>query len=309
MTKGKKNLLRVLGVVYIALIAAFLVQSVRATREGGIAYPLEEGLLQKKPALAVPLKLTWLSGKPISAELVDALTAADVKMIIADDDPKTVVGQSLVGKTFTTAALPVGTRIEEEVLWAHVIGPEVEARKAAGEQETTVYLTGPGAMMGFDATLGLIVVNFLGLLVLLYLFLWEPILKVLDDRAATISGDLTNAAAKHEEATTLKRKYDQMLLGSKRQRQELIAEGRKEGDVERRRIVEVARQEADKIVARTREELQAAADKARSDLRTEIGGLSVQLAEKILSREVRAQDNQQLVQDFLAKLDQVDVDN
>ena len=78
--------------------------------------------------------------------------------------------------------------------------------------------------------------------------------------------------------------------------------GRQDGESERHRIVEEARQEADKIIAQTKAELDAASEKARRELRREIGGLSVELAERILSREVRPEDNGRLIDDFVAQL-------
>jgi len=305
MKPSKKRILKILALVYAGLVVAFVVHSAVTTdTKGGRRRTLDEKLVGA--TLTQPLVLKSLDGQTARAKQIEAFVSAAVMVVATEEGLKAIGDPNLVGKTFKDATVPPGIIITQ-ALWDNVLAAEKAA--APEGQPVFVHVTGAGQLIAFDWTLLLVVLNFLGLLVILYLLLWEPILKVLDDRAATISGDLADAATKHEEATTLKRKYDQMLLGSKHQRQELIAEGRKEGDVERRRIVEVAQQEAEKIVSRTREELQAAADKARSDLRAEIGGLSVQLAEKILSREVRAEDNQKLVQDFLGKLDQVDVDN
>jgi F-type H+-transporting ATPase subunit b len=230
-----------------------------------------------------------------------------VPVLGVEGDPQAVVGPALAarGATFDDPVLPAGTHAPE-ALWNEVLAAEAELRTARDDLDDTVYVAGGGDIMGFDATLILVVVNFLGLLVLLYLLLWEPIMNLLDERAATIRDDLEGAAQKHAEANSLKGKYERVMLASKQERQGLIDEGRKEGEAERERIVGEAREEAEKIVARTREELEAAAEKVRGDLRREIGGLSVSLAERILAREVRPEDNQQLVDDFLAHLDEAE---
>ncbi|NIA20701.1 MAG: F0F1 ATP synthase subunit B [Anaerolineaceae bacterium] len=304
MNPNKKRILKILALAYVASVVAFVVQSALTTdSKGGRKRTLDESLIGAK--LTQPLVLKSLDGRSAQTKQIEALVSAGVMVVSTEEGLKATGDPNLPGKKFKNVTLPAKTEITRR-LWDDILAAEKAA--APKGEPVFVYVAGVSGLMVFDWTLLLVVMNFLGLLVILYLLLWEPILKVLDDRAAAISSDLAGAAAKHKEAATVKKKYDQMLFGSKQQRQELIAEGRQEGQSERRRIVEVAQQEAEKIVARTSEELQAAADKVRRDLRAEIGGLSVQLAEKILRREVKAQDNQQLVQDFLAKLNQMDVE-
>ena len=309
MTAGKKRVLKLFALVYVALVVAFFVFTAMTTKGPGIRRTLDEKLAGADTHLTEALELTALEGKPVTQPMVDALASAGVTVIGTADDPKATVGANLVarGAVFSKAVLPAKTKLTQ-ALWNEVLDAERQSRLDGGRDDY-VYVTGTGDIMGFDYTLIFVVVNFLGLLVILYLLLWEPILKTLDDRAAGIADDLATAAKNREQAAGLKGKYQQLMLGSKQERQELIAEGRKEGQAERHRIVETARQEADKVIARTQEELQAAADRARSDLRREIGGLSIDLAEKILAREVREEDNQHLVEDFLARLNDMESSN
>ncbi|HOI54655.1 MAG TPA: F0F1 ATP synthase subunit B [Phycisphaerae bacterium] len=303
MNPNKKRVLKVLALLYVALVVVFFVHSGRTTdAEGGRLRTLDPSLVGSE--LTQPLKVSWLQGKPATTEIVNALALAGIQVVATDDGPKATLNPAVIGHAIHDVELPVETKITQN-LWDHVLAPE----KEASADQATVHVKGPGGLIVFDFTLVLTVVNFAGLLIILYLLLWEPILKVLDDRAATIASDLEQAARKHEDATALKSKYDEMLLGSKQERQELIAEGRREGQAERQRIVDVAKQESEKVIARTKQELEATAEKARRDLRNEIGGLSVELARKILGREVRDEDNRHLVNDFLSKLDKVDTKN
>jgi F-type H+-transporting ATPase subunit b len=257
--------------------------------------------------LTEPLELKSLDGRPATAEQVKALSSAKVSVISTAKEPASIVAASLVGKTFKKPVLPAETTITEE-LWTRILQDEKQVRLAANDS-TNVYVRGSGNIMNFDMTLLFVVVNFLGLLVLLRLFLWEPILKVLDDRAATVKADLDSAAGNRQESEELKAKYGQLLLGSRQERQQLIAEGRKQGEAERQLILGEARQEAERIIAQTKQELEAAAAKVRTDLQSEVGNLSLQIAEQILHREVRQEDNEKLVQDFLGQLKTSDLRN
>jgi F-type H+-transporting ATPase subunit b len=276
-----------------------------AGTETGVERTLDAKLVGVE--LAEPLELKSLDGKVATAEIEKGLTSGHVSVISTTDDPAAVVGTSLVGQTFRRPVLPAETTVTEE-LWKNVLAGEKRFREAA-KAPVTLYVRGPGNIMNFDLTLVFVVVNFLGLLVLLRLFLWEPILGVLDKRAETIQGDLDSAATDRRAAETLKTQYDRQIVGAKQERQQLVAEGRGEGEAEKQRIVAEAKAEAERVMARSREELAAASAKARSELQKELGRLSVQVAEQILRREVRPEDNERLVQEFLVKLKSTGVNN
>lgn len=304
MSSNKKTLLWIWVAAYVVGVIAFFVHSAMQTEGGGVAYPLTQDLAKKDAHLAVPLEVQWTEGQAATAEMVGALQSAHIDTVRGPDGTSMIVSQDLVGRRLGPIELPEGTPVTK-ALWLTVLAPEAER---LGD-DATVSVTGKGELMSFNLTLIFVVLNFLGLLALLYLLLWDPILKTLDERTATIKGDLEAAAEKREQAQGLKSKYEELMLGSKQERQELVAEGRKEGEAERQRILTAAREEADKVIARTQEELEATAAQVRAGLQREIGGLSIELAERILGREVREEDNRQLVDDFLAKLDQVESSN
>ncbi len=276
-----------------------------AGTETGVEWTLNAKLVGAE--LAEPLELKSLDGKVATAEVIKGLTSSHVSEMATTGDPEAVVGTSLVGQTFRRPVLPAETAVTDD-LWKNVLAGEKEFREAAKEP-TTLYVRGSGGIMNFDLTLVFVVINFLGLLVLLRLFLWEPILGILDKRAETIQGDLDSAATDRREAESLKTQYDRQIVGAKQERQQLAAEGRSEGEAEKQRIVAEAKAESERVMARTKEELTAAAARARTELQKEVGQLSVQVAEQILRREVRAEDNERLVQEFLVKLKESGIKN
>lgn len=310
MSPSKKRVLKLMALVYVILVIAFVVYTTMNTQGKGIKRTLSTLPGKGEIRLTAPLVLESLDGKPVTPEVVDALLSAKVTVVGTRDNPEAVVGQALVAENavFQKATLPAGTELTD-ALWKTLLdgeAGEIAFRENKTQTPLIVYVAGAGDIMGFDLTLIFIVLNFLGLFVLLYLLLWDPITAMLDGRAETIKTDLETASRSREKAGVLKTRYDRLILDSKQERQSLIAEGRAEGQSERQRLVEAARDEADKIVARTREELEAAAEKVRRDLQAEIGGLSVQLAERILDREVSEADNHHLVDDFLAKLGDIE---
>ena len=285
-------------------VAASLGSDVPFFLVGGTAHGLGRGG-DLTPLPVLPSQVVTLIFPPFGCptpQVFAALTEAGVATVAVQGNPKAQVNPALVerGDVFADVVLPARTKLTPQ-LWAAVLTGEVEFLAKQG-RTASVYASGAADILGFDWTLVFIIANFLGLLSLLYLLLWEPIVKVLDERSAQIEGDLKSARESRELAAALKKEYDALMLGAKQERQALIADGQKEGQNEKQRILAEARRDADKIIQQTRQELVAAAEKARRQLRAEIGGLSVELAGKILAREIREEDNRRLVDDFVTAI-------
>lgn len=176
-----------------------------------------------------------------------------------------------------------------------------EAVNAGGANQ--VWVTGEKNVVGFDLTLILIALNFLGLLGILYLLLWEPILNALDNRAQTVQTELETARTARSQADDLLAKYNAQLDEARQQRQKLIRDGRDEGQKERERIVAEARAEAAHVLEHGRSEIETERAAAAAALKRDLGGLAVDLAEQILRREVNEADQDQLVASFLGDLE------
>jgi len=160
--------------------------------------------------------------------------------------------------------------------------------------------------MGGFASLGInlpllvvFVANFIVLLVMLRLFLYNPVMKVLDERAK-------RAREAIELAEATKKEYDQ----AKDEVQKQIEKGRQEGQAiisqamqVSERLKEESRQEATKqaqvIVDRARSELEAERDKMVGDLRREFVSISIAAAEKVIKETLDRERHRKLIEETL----------
>ncbi|MHC4253503.1 MAG: hypothetical protein ACYS9X_30665, partial [Planctomycetota bacterium] len=83
----------------------------------------------------------------------------------------------------------------------------------------------------------------------------------------------------------------------------LRAEARRKGEEERATLVDEARAEARRIAEKAERSVQAELQQARKDAALEIGRLSVELASKVLAREVKPEDHARLAEDFARSLE------
>jgi F-type H+-transporting ATPase subunit b len=128
--------------------------------------------------------------------------------------------------------------------------------------------------------------------------------KVYAERTDRIEGGLKRAEEAQEQAAALKRQYEEQLAGLKAEAARIRDDARAEGNRIRTELREQGEQEAERIRRRGEEQLSAQREQAVRQLRGEIGGLSVQLAERLIGTSLADEDRRrQTVDAFLADLD------
>jgi F-type H+-transporting ATPase subunit b len=165
-----------------------------------------------------------------------------------------------------------------------------------------VKVRGKGPVIGFQYTFVFIVLNFLVLVAFLYGLLWKPVLNVLDKRKTTVGADLSSAREQREKARALYVKYRETMDGAREDREKIIADGRREGGEERKRIVSEAEAEAEAIVERARHSIEGEKKQLEAELTGRIGEFSRELAARILAREINSEDHGELVDEFISEI-------
>jgi F-type H+-transporting ATPase subunit b len=126
-------------------------------------------------------------------------------------------------------------------------------------------------------------------------FIWPPIVKALDERAARISEGLADAERGRQSLASSARQAAETVREGKEKASEAIAEAERRAE----RIIEQAkadaRQEADKVAAAARAEIEQEEARMRDLLRERVAELAVAGAEKILRREVDARAHADLL--------------
>ena len=127
---------------------------------------------------------------------------------------------------------------------------------------------------------------FLALVFLLKKFAWIPILKALKDREDAITDALSSADKAKEEMKQLKFSNEQLLSEAKNERDNILNEARKIKE----KIIEEARvkagEEAGRITASALENIRNEKMAALTELKNEVGQLSLDIAKRILQREL-----------------------
>ena len=149
-------------------------------------------------------------------------------------------------------------------------------------------------MISFDP--GLIIwttIIFTLLLVVLKKFAWKPILNAVDERNKSIEEALKAADKAKEEMALLNADNERILAEAKTERDKLLKEAReiKEGIIGEAR--NKADKEAEQIINSAKKQIVNEKIKAITELKNTVAALSIDIAEKVLKRELTEKASQE----------------
>lgn len=143
---------------------------------------------------------------------------------------------------------------------------------------------------------------FIGLLFLLRKYAWGPILNAVNERETSIKDALASAEAARAEMENLQSDNQRILKEARAEKEALLKEARNTRAELISTAKEEAQVEADKILTQAQEAIQNEKRAAINELREQVGSIAMDIAEKVLQKELESKDKQvqlinQLIQD------------
>lgn len=123
-------------------------------------------------------------------------------------------------------------------------------------------------------------------------FAWKPILKSLKDREVSIEGALKAAEDAKVEMQKLQADNEKIIIEAKSQRDLLIKEAREVKETMIREAKNEAAAEAGKMIKNAREAIENQKAAAITDIKNQVTELSVEIAKKVLERELSNPEEQ-----------------
>lgn len=145
-------------------------------------------------------------------------------------------------------------------------------------------------------------VNFILMVGLLAYFVTKPIRRGLKERSAEVEKTLAEAEAAKEAAEAKHREYSEKLAKATEEIATIAASIRREGELERDKIIATAKDLAAKIEQEADNKASGVVAQARAELREEAARLAVELAVDLLKKQVTADDQKRLVEEYMQKV-------
>ncbi|MBI5887516.1 MAG: hypothetical protein HZB82_02230 [Deltaproteobacteria bacterium] len=134
-------------------------------------------------------------------------------------------------------------------------------------------------------------------------FVWKKVVgPMLGKRAVDIEKAMADARAAKEAADRKIEEYKVKLAALEKRISEISEDLRKEGEAEKRRILAEAEKAVQKFKAQAQITIEQEIKKARLEIQAEVAELAVKMAEEILRKEIRPEDQDKLVRGYLENL-------
>jgi len=149
--------------------------------------------------------------------------------------------------------------------------------------------------MNINFTLVLQIISFLILLGSLGKFLYGPLMKYLEERAQKANDILDSARQAEEKAKQYAEETRLALDASKHEALKLKSETKRLADKEKLDTIGQAREEAHRLIEEAKKQIKKEEQDATKRVKVRIGELSLEIASKMLGREIKKKDHERLI--------------
>lgn len=130
-------------------------------------------------------------------------------------------------------------------------------------------------------------------------FLYKPVKEMIEKRQKLATEELDKARQANEEANKMKVEYEAGLLEARNEANEIIAEANKLAAQKSETIINKANEEAVALKNKATADIEQEKKAALNTLKDEIGTMAMDIAEKVIEREVNEDDHKKLVNEFI----------
>lgn len=136
-------------------------------------------------------------------------------------------------------------------------------------------------------------------LVIFKKFLLKPIKQVIADRKAKADSEIADAQKLRTEAETMKAEYEQNLQNARTEANQIVATAQKTATARSEEIVGEARAQAAALKQKAEADIAQERKKAVNEVKDEIGGIAMEIASKVVEREISEKDHKDLIDEFI----------
>ena len=145
--------------------------------------------------------------------------------------------------------------------------------------------------------------NLLIIFLIMRKLLFKPVKKTLAARQAQVDKIYDDAKTAKDAAEADKDKYEKRLSEIKEEAEEILTDARERADRMSDEIIADANSKAEAKLERAEEEIAQEKKKAMTELKNDVSALSVDIAEKLLGREINEKDHAELIDKFIGEVE------
>ncbi|KRM18841.1 ATP synthase F0, B subunit [Ligilactobacillus hayakitensis DSM 18933 = JCM 14209] len=144
--------------------------------------------------------------------------------------------------------------------------------------------------------------TFLILLALVKKYAWGPVTEMMEKRSQKISDDIDSAEKARQDAEDLLAKREAALKNSRVEASEIIDRAKKNGEQQKANIISSAQDEVQTLKSNAKKDIQQERQEALDSVKNDVAELSIEIATKIIRKELTSKDQKALVDSYIEGL-------
>ena len=133
-------------------------------------------------------------------------------------------------------------------------------------------------------------------------FLFKPVTKMIDDRQREIDELYADANTAKQDAESMRDDYTRKLSEAKETSAQIVAEATQEANRRSDEIIRQARQDADALRQKAEADIDLEKKKALNEVKGDISRIALDIAGKVVERELDEKDQERLIEGFLRQM-------
>ena len=136
-------------------------------------------------------------------------------------------------------------------------------------------------------------------LVIFKKLLLNPVKKVIAERKAKADSQIADAEKLRTEAEAMKAEYEQNLQNARTEANQIVTAAQKTAAARSEELLGEARAQAAALKQKAEADIAQERKKAVNEVKNEIGGMAMEIASKVVEREIKEADHQDLIDEFI----------
>lgn len=133
-------------------------------------------------------------------------------------------------------------------------------------------------------------------------FLFKPVNEMLEKRKAKADAQIQDAVKAKEEAQAMKSEYEKNMLEAKNKANDIVVSAQKTAAIQSEQILREASEQVTAMKEKAEKDIAQEKRKAVNEIKDEIGGMAMEIAGKVIEREINEEDHAKLIDEFIANV-------
>jgi F-type H+-transporting ATPase subunit b len=189
--------------------------------------------------------------------------------------------------------------MKQRLFTAAVLATTVLSLTAAAQEHEVSLSPFAGNVGNAVWTLAIFVI----VVVVLGKFAWGPVLGLLQQREEFIHRSLSDAKRDRDEAEARLKEYGAKLQSAQLEAMAILEEARRDSERLREELRGRAKTEAETLIKNAERQVRLETSRALQQIRQEAADMSVQIASKLLQRNISREDNEKLIADAMIQIE------